>query len=112
MRSFVLSALLCSFITLPLSAQNQPDLNELLSRLNENHFGSVSDVFTPEELDVLTAHFYQTINTPVTESVLLDRRGSSTQAVLPVTVVQILPDDLSQIWVLPHFPTLKVPELL
>jgi len=97
MRSFVLSALLCCFITLPLSAQNQPDLNELLSRLNENHFGSVSDVFTPEELDVLTAHFYQTINTPVTESVLLDRRGSSTQAVLPVTVVQILPDDLSQL---------------
>ena len=97
MRSFVLSALLCSFITLPLSAQNQPDLNELLSRLNENHFGSVSDVFTPEELDVLTAHFYQTVNTPITESVLLDRRGSSTQAVLPVTVVQILPDDLSQL---------------
>ncbi|MEL6810933.1 MAG: T9SS type A sorting domain-containing protein [Bacteroidota bacterium] len=38
-------------------AQNEPDLNELLNRLDENHMGSVTDVFTSEEMSVLRTHF-------------------------------------------------------
>ena len=97
MRNSILTALLCSFVLLPLSAQNQIDINELLNRLSENHMGSVSDVFSPEELDVLKTHFYGAENTIQTESVLINRRGASTQSVLPVDVVKIKPDDLSLI---------------
>lgn len=97
MRKSILTVLLCSFVLLPLSAQNQPDINDLLTRLNENHFGSVSDVFTPEELDVLKTHFYGAENTIQTESILINRRGASTQSVSPVDVVKVLPDDLSLI---------------
>ena len=54
-----LSLLCCAFFltihTLTV-AQNQIDLNELLSRLDQNHMGAVSDVFTPEELKVLKTH--------------------------------------------------------
>ena len=39
------------------SAQNQIDINELLSRFNESHMGAITDVFTEEELEVLEAHF-------------------------------------------------------
>lgn len=40
-----------------LNAQNEPDLNDLLSRLDQNHLGAITDVFTSEELTVLEAHF-------------------------------------------------------
>ena len=39
------------------SAQNQIDINELLSRFDESHMGAISDVFTSEELIVLEAHY-------------------------------------------------------
>jgi len=39
------------------SAQNQIDINELLSRFDESHMGAITDVFTSEELIVLEAHY-------------------------------------------------------
>ena len=47
---------LLGFSTL-MSAQNQINLNELLSRFDESHMGAITDVFTSEELVVLEAHF-------------------------------------------------------
>ena len=47
---------LLGFSTL-MSAQNQIDINELLSRFDESHMGAITDVFTSEELTVLEAHF-------------------------------------------------------
>ena len=38
-------------------AQTQTNLSELLDRLNENHSGSIAQVFTPEEILVLREHF-------------------------------------------------------
>ena len=61
---------LIGFSTL-LSAQNQIDLNELLSRFDESHMGAITDVFTSEELKVLEAHF-DALNTDDTN---FDRRG-------------------------------------
>ncbi len=40
-----------------LSMNGQASLTELLSRLQENHMGAVSDVFSPEEIQTLRAHF-------------------------------------------------------
>lgn len=53
------------------SAQNQIDLNELLSRFDESHMGAITDVFTSEELLVLEAHF----NTLRDDEASFDNRG-------------------------------------
>lgn len=39
------------------NAQNSSELNELLDRLSENHMGSITDVFTSEEIQLLRQHF-------------------------------------------------------
>ena len=54
-----------------MSAQNQIDLNELLSRFDENHMGAITDVFTSEELVVLEAHFDELNN----DDTNFDQRG-------------------------------------
>ena len=38
-------------------AQNPPNLNELLSRLDQNHSGAVTDVFSPSEILTLQTYF-------------------------------------------------------
>jgi hypothetical protein len=54
-------ALLCCAFLFGMStlmhSQNQSDINELLSRLHENHMGAVSDVFSLEEQLILRGHF-------------------------------------------------------
>ncbi|KAA3620853.1 MAG: T9SS C-terminal target domain-containing protein [Flavobacterium sp.] len=97
MRKSILTVLLCSFVLLPLSAQNQIDINELLSRLDENHMGRITDVFTPEELDVLTAYKYQAITPTLSEPSILRRRGFSTESVGPAEVIKVNPADLSNL---------------
>jgi len=49
----------------------QTNLNELLDRLNENHMGSIHDVFTLDELAILRAHFDATND----ETILLAEGG-------------------------------------
>ena len=51
------------FTILPVTAQNEPDLNELLERLNQNHMGSVHDVFSESEILLLRDHFGRTSET-------------------------------------------------
>lgn len=91
--------LICIFcVNVPLIAQNSPTLESLLTRLNENHMGSVSDVFTVEEQVILKNHFNKNVSTDMDNSrLILNRRISSTQNVTPVTAVDINPLDLSSI---------------
>lgn len=52
--------LCCAFLfgmSTLLHSQNQSDINELLSRLSENHMGAISDVFSLEEQQILRNHF-------------------------------------------------------
>jgi len=92
---FLFSCLLCFGNSL--LAQPETSIETLLERLSENHMGSVSDVFSNEELVVLKNHFYQNISTNENSNNLLRRRISSTQAVIPVSVVEINPTDLSEL---------------
>lgn len=72
MKNFLF--LCCALISVFLGtayAQTQPDMNELLSRLNENHMGSISDVFSQPEIQLLRTHFdenSQSVITPVPEN--------------------------------------------
>lgn len=58
MKTITLLCCLClvSICTIS-SAQDQIDINELLSRFNESHMGAITDVFTSDELVVLEAHY-------------------------------------------------------
>ena len=49
--------LLFTFFSCSIFSQTESNLNILLDRLQENHMGSVSDVFSPEEQQILRAHF-------------------------------------------------------
>ena len=50
------------FMSFSMYAQNQPSINDLLDRLSGNHIGSVTDVFSSEEILLLRDHF-DAINT-------------------------------------------------
>lgn len=92
--------LLGLLLTVPSASQNRTNIDTLLERLNENHMGSVTDVFTLEELQQLKAYFAtQNGDVPVqeNESLLLNRRLASSQVVIPVRVVSIEPTDLSDL---------------
>ncbi len=58
MKNFTLLCItfICTICTFT-SAQAQNNLDELLTRLNQNHRGAVTDVFTQEEITVLRQHF-------------------------------------------------------
>jgi hypothetical protein len=90
--------LLGLLITLPTASQNRTNIETLLERLDENHMGSVLDVFTLEELQQLKEHFaIQTVGAVDLEnsSVLLNRRLAASQVVIPVRIVSIEPDNLT-----------------
>lgn len=57
MKSKLLLLLMIALGVGTISAQNATNLNELLSRLDENHMGSITEVFTSEELTTLRDHF-------------------------------------------------------
>ena len=78
-------------------AQTETSIQTLLGRLSENHMGSVSDVFTNEELETLQNYFYEKNAINENPTFLLNRRISTTQAVTVVTAADINPVDLSSI---------------
>ncbi len=84
-------------LTSSIKAQDNTTLDILLDRLSENHMGSVTDVFTNEELEILKNHFYDKDAINENSSILLNRRISTTQAVNVVTAADINPVDLSSI---------------
>lgn len=87
-----------SFLLITISnyAQEQiTDVQELLSRMQENHMGSLNDVFNTEELQTLQAYF-NSVNPPNEEElVLANRRIASTKGNTPVAVVTMNPQDLT-----------------
>jgi hypothetical protein len=82
----------------PVFAQNETaDIQELLNRMQENHMGSLDDVFNTEELQTLQSYF-NTVNPPDTENLLLpSRRFSSTKGNTPVSVATIDVQDITSI---------------
>lgn len=52
----LLTLVLLGSITM-VSAQTSNNLNELLSRLDQNHMGAITDVFSQDEIAVLRTHF-------------------------------------------------------
>lgn len=63
--------LIMGFLFVSLSnAQEQLDLDQVFQKLNENHIGSISDVFSQQELNLLYNYFNQnSTEDPATESV-------------------------------------------
>jgi len=85
------------FFNNSINAQSKTSIENLLERLDENHMGSVSDVFTNEELETLQNYFYEKNAINENPAFLLNRRISTTQAVTVVTAADINPVDLSSI---------------
>jgi hypothetical protein len=80
-----------------LNAQTESNLQELLGRLEENHMGSLYDVYSQEEIEILKVHFNAKQNPFNNTKRQNDRLISTTQSVSPVTVADIDVDDLSSI---------------
>ncbi|GAB5400239.1 MAG: hypothetical protein Aureis2KO_18240 [Aureisphaera sp.] len=58
MKTFTLLCSAFLFLTSTICiSQTEIDLDELLSRLHQNHRGAVTDVFSPEEIQILNNHF-------------------------------------------------------
>lgn len=84
----ILFCFICTCISL--NAQTENKLQELLDRLEENHMGSLYDVYTQEEIDILKVHF-NTEKKPFTMfKVSEHRRIATTQSVEPVTSAVII----------------------
>ena len=84
----ILFCFVCTCISL--NAQTENNLQELLDRLEENHMGSLYDVYTQEEIEILKVHF-NTEKEPFTMFKVTDhRRIATTQSVEPVTSAVIL----------------------
>lgn len=84
---------LCAFFWLfavsiffPITAQNEINLEELLERHSQTYMGSINDVFTNDELQVLQEHFNEVNNINQTSSVLSNRKGATTRGNIPVAV--------------------------
>ena len=59
--------LVCILSVLTTYGQTNSNLNELLTRLDQNHMGAITDVFTTSEIETLRAHFDS--ETPYIEAV-------------------------------------------
>ena len=94
MRKIYFSLLSLLFTIATISAQN-PELSELLDRLTQNYMGSINDVFSTEELDILTNHFSELNTNSPDSKQILNRRFSSTKGNTPVAVVSIDAEELT-----------------
>ncbi len=65
--SHTLIALCCLLFAFPLLAQSPASLAELLERKNKTTHQCVTAVFSPEEIDILRAHFGRNTETPVVD---------------------------------------------
>jgi hypothetical protein len=88
-------------ITISLKAQNSPNIETLLERFNENYMGSIYDVFTAEELQLIKD--YNASREVDDESffnseVLIERRLAGSQCIVPVRVISIDPVNLSELF--------------
>jgi len=92
-----------------ITGQNERPINELLEVLSENHMGSVTDVFTLEEIQVIKNHFAETTFPSNTESVLLNKRYATTQSVSQVQAADINPSDISNVQILLNSPIVEFP---
>lgn len=92
-----------------ISAQNERPIEVLLEVLSQNHMGSVTDVFTLEEIQVIKDHYAETTFPSNNHSVLENRRYASTQSVTQVDAVDINPVDISSVETLINSPISAFP---
>ena len=96
MKKIIFILFLCLLsISTTIYSQNRATLEELLERLSENHMGSVTDVFTTEELNILTNHFYAQNNEDDEVSILFGNRIFGSTENVGGNVALINADDLS-----------------
>jgi hypothetical protein len=83
----------------PITSQNGTDISDLLERLNQNHMGSVLEVFTLDELQRIREYYATNPENFLVsnKNPLINRKHASTQVVVPVRVVSIEPEDLSSL---------------
>ena len=82
------------------SSQNERSIEELLEVLSQNHMGSVTDIFTLEELQIIKSHYSKTTVTSNTENVVFDKRYASTESVaIPFEAVDIDPSNFTNVQV-------------
>ena len=86
-------AILILFLSGTITSQNSRPIAELLVELSKNHMGSVTDVFTLDEIQVIRDHFAETTFPPNNESVANRRFSSSESVAIPINVVDINPID-------------------
>ncbi len=80
------------------TSQNERSIEELLEVLSQNHMGSVTDVFTLEEIQIIKNHFSESTFPSNNETVLVNKRYSSTESVAtPFQAVDIDPNDLANV---------------
>ncbi len=97
MRKFWLLFSVCGILlTSIIQAQESSSIELLMERFNENHMGSVLEVFTLEELEAIR-NYLQSDKQNQRNNRLLERRLSASQVVIPVRVVSIDPDNLNDL---------------
>ena len=78
MKTSIFYTFVLLFSCLQIAAQDR-SLSELLSELEKNHMGAVSDVFTPSEIQTLRQHFAPTNNATPENSGNFDVLSTETQ---------------------------------
>lgn len=101
----LLSLCICGTMT----SQTERPISELLEELSKNHMGSVTDVFTLQEIQTIKDHYAATTFPSNTESVLENIRHTSTQSVSQVQAVDINPVNINVIEILANSPITEFP---
>ncbi len=102
---FVILVSICSTLT----SQTERPINELLEVLSQNHMGSVTDVFSLEEIQVIKEYFAATTFPSNAGSVLEEIRYGATQTVTLFEACDIDPGNISTIEVLANSPIIEFP---
>ncbi len=93
-----------------ITSQNERSIHELFEVLSENHMGSVTDVFTLEELQIIKNHYTETnIFKEEVKSVVNIRYSSSESVATPINVTDINPNNLSAVEILAASPMTAFP---
>jgi hypothetical protein len=102
---FVILLCICGTVT----SQTVRPVSELLEILSQNHMGSVTDVFSLEEIQIIKNHFADTTFPSSSENALETIRYSSSQTVTMFQACDIDPGNLSSIEVLANSPIVEFP---
>lgn len=92
-----------------ITSQNARPINELLDILSQNHMGSVTDVLSLEEIQLIKDHYAETTFPSQNFSGPGDIRYASTQTVTTFQACDIDPGNIGAIEVLANSPIIEFP---